>query len=88
MPSEREIAGNILALVGAYKADSELVAMIGLKPDRDKLHKLISERAENQRVMETAALELATTVLTDLHRIADALEMLATSDQRRLDKGL
>lgn len=77
MASEREIAGHILALVGAYKADSELVAMIGLRPDRDRLQELINERTENQKVMEGSAIELVTTVLTDLHRIADALEMMA-----------
>lgn len=65
--SERDIEGNVLAVVGALET-------IAGRPTND-------EKAKAEDVLKRAATSLLTNFLVDAHRIADALEIIARGQE-------
>lgn len=74
MTTERDIEGNVLALVGAVIAGQKSSDAAMRERDDNKRETLRMQNKQNEEVAISSAVMLVTTLLCDIHRIADALD--------------
>lgn len=79
-----DIVDLMTTLVSAWKENHRLELVLNeAGPTETREYRV--KIKENEKVMESAATELVATVLSDIHRIADAAELLCQFKREELE---